>query len=174
MKKCVKVGILSPYLSKEQFCKQCNISGGTALKLIKSGLIPVIKGPTGYLIAKADIEQYLINRERDPKTYHYRGTHSGQHRGDLTAKGFCAIKRYFQDKPDILSTNEVAKLFGCHVHTVRRWEQDFQLATVRLQHKTYIPKQALLDFLVSPHLKKLIPGDTELWELINLGRTRRR
>ena len=153
MKKCVKVGILSPYLSKEQFCKQCNISRGTALKLIKSG---------------------LINRERDPKTYHYRGTHSGQHRVDLTAKGFCAIKRYFQDKPDILSANEVAKLFGCHVHTVRRWEQDFQLVTVRLQHKTYIPKQALLDFLESPHLKKLIPGDTELWELINLGRTRRR
>ena len=74
----------------------------------------------------------------------------------------------------MLAVNDVAKLFGCHVNTVRNWEQEFQLATVVLHHKVYIPKQALLDFIESPQFKKLIPGETELWKLINPGRTGKR
>lgn len=174
MKKCVKVGISSPYISKEQFCKQCHISKRTALKLIKAGLLPVTKGPTGYLIAKEDVKQYLINREREPKKYCYCSSLNCQYRGMLNSKALRAVRQYFQDKPDMLAVNDVAKLFGCHVNTVRNWEQEFQLATVVLHHKVYIPKQALLDFIESPQFKKLIPGETELWKLINPGRTRKR
>lgn len=174
MKKCVKVGVSSPYISKEQFCKQCHISKRTALKLIKAGLLPVTKGPTGYLIAKEDVKQYLINREREPKKYFYSSSLNSAYRGALSSKTLQAVKRFFKDKPEMLSAGDVSELFGCHPVTISKWKHDFGLNTITFQNKMYIPKQALLDFISSPQFKKLIPGETELWKLINPGRTGKR
>lgn len=174
MKKCAKVGISSPYISKEQFCKRCHISKRTALKLIKAGLIPVTRGPTGYLIAKEDVKQYLINREREPKKYCYCSSLNSPYRGGLSPKALRSVKRFFQDKPDMFSVGDVSKLFGCHPVTVNKWKHDFGLNTITFQNKMFVQKQALIDFICSPQFAKLIPGDTELWKLINPGRTRKR
>ena len=54
------------YISKERFRIICHLSKASALKLIKSGLIPAIDTgiPTArYLIALEDVIKYLQDRE---------------------------------------------------------------------------------------------------------------
>lgn len=174
MNRRTKVDIQTIYFSKEQFYKKCHISKKTALKLITSGLIPVSKGPTGYLIAKKDVDQYLIDRERDPKKYGYRGPLNGATRKRMPPKVPLAISQFFRDKPDTFSVQEVADLFGCHSNTVRKWENDFGLSCFRLQGKLYITKEAILNFIGSLDFKKIIPGETELWQIINQVRAKNR
>ena len=82
-----------------------------------------------------------------------------------------AVRQY---KKFLLSAGDVSELFGCHPVTISKWKHDFGLNTITFQNKMYIPKQALLDFISSPQFKKLIPGETELWKLINPGRTGKR
>jgi len=167
------VPLQNRYLSKEQFYKKCHISKRTALKLIREGLIPVSKGPTGYLIAVSDVEQYLIDREREPQKYSYCGPMNCQHRHDVSQKSVHAAKEFLQDWPDMLTAEDVAALFGCHPVTVNKWKQKLGLTTILLQHKMYISKSALLDFIGSPQFKTVVPGNTELWTRLNQGRKRR-
>lgn len=161
MKKIAKVPIQNQYISKELFYKRCHISKGTALKLIKSGLIPVSKGLTGYLIAVEDVKRYLINRENNPKQYGYCGTLNGQFRQPLSPSALRAVVNFFEDKPDIFSVEDISGMFGCHPSNISKWKQRFGLKAIMLQHKLYVPKDALIDFIASSQFQKIVPGDTE-------------
>lgn len=66
---------LKPYpdpMSRNDFREACKIGTRTSLYLLKSGLVPCIhtgKKTRCYKIFKKDVEEYLINRERDPLYY---------------------------------------------------------------------------------------------------------
>lgn len=59
-------------LSKEQFYKLCHISKGTALHLVRNGIVPCVgsgRKTRCYKIKRADVQDYLRKRAIFPEAY---------------------------------------------------------------------------------------------------------
>lgn len=160
------------YLSKEQFYKKCHISKATALHLIESGLVPAIDlhRPTKrYLILSQDVDAYLLAREKDLDKYGYTfqlqewaeayGVDANKWLRDM-------IHELCEDKPDLLLADDVANLLGYRRDTVCRWCKRKKLKSFFANGIYHIPKQYLLEFVVSAEFYSIQPKSKYHIELL--------
>ena len=127
------------YITKEQLYQICHISKKSAQNLLESGEIPCIdsgRKTHRFLIATADVVDYLQRRESAPKPV-----------ADETAveKIRSALTLY----PDVLSVTQVSELTGRRSSTVTKWCRLNYIENIYAGGKTHIPKASLADFLVS-------------------------
>lgn len=150
------------YLSKEQFYKACHISKATALKLIKSGLIPVIdthKQTKRYLIAREDAEHFMRDREQNPEKYKldkvrtYGGFRIYQQ--SVGARMRRLAQAEWDNLPDILSVQVIVELLGYQKKTILRWRREWGLQGIQVSGIHYIPKSSLLDFIAGPDFHRI-------------------
>lgn len=171
--------VKSAYLSKEQFYKECHISKSTALRLIKSGLVPAIdtkRKTNRYLIARADVEQFKRDRERNPFKYEPEGRKErrcvssyGGFREYLPSAAMRMqeiAKIEWAHLPDVLSVKDVTNLLGYRKETVYGWFKTCGLKGFKISGKHYIPQQHLLEFIVSPEFHKICPKSTKHIDLL--------
>lgn len=155
----MKIAVLSEqpaYLSKEQFYKACHIGKATALRLIKSGLIPAIdthKQTKRYLIARKDAENFMREREQNPEKFSLGRvqTYGGfrMYRRSVAVRMRRLAQAEWSDLPDILGIHDVAELLGYQKRTVYRWRKELGLKGFQISGVHYIPKSCLLDFIAS-------------------------
>lgn len=127
------------YITKEQLCQICHISKKSAQNLLESGEIPCIdsgRKTHRFLIATADVVDYLQRRESAPKPV-----------ADETAveKIRSALTLY----PDVLSVTQVSELTGRRSSTVTKWCRLNYVENFNAGGKNHIPKASLTDFLIS-------------------------
>ena len=161
-------------ISKDQMYKICAISKKTCLYLLSSGLVPcrdTMKKTRRYRIRIADVITYLKDREINPEKYR---PPDGYYRQDLTQrsnkrsqeknyvprlpitdKTIVLMRSFYSDaladNPDVLSVKQVAAFTGYCSSTVIGWCCRQDIKNFRIKDKYYIPKEYLLDFLVSKH-----------------------
>ncbi len=127
------------YITKEQLYQICHISKKSAQNLLESGEIPCIdsgRKTHRFLIATADVVDYLQRRESAPKPV-----------ADETAvdKIRSALALY----PDVLSVTQVSELTGRRSSTVTKWCRLNYVENFNAGGKNHIPKASLTDFLIS-------------------------
>ena len=127
------------YITKEQLYQICHISKKSAQNLLESGEIPCIdsgRKTHRFLIATADVVDYLQRRESAPKPV-----------ADETAveKIRSALTLY----PDVLSVTQVSELTGRRSSTVTKWCRLNYVDNFNAGGKNHIPKASLTDFLIS-------------------------
>lgn len=166
------------FLSKEEFRKECHISKATALWLIETGLIPVVRKESAttdrYLIARDDMEAYLRNRELEPKKYRYRKT-------ERYPSGIC-VKSYtpararklrtaasitWENEPDMLLLSDVSRLLGYREKIIQEWRKTMELETVIVGQRLFFPKQYLIEFVSSANFHRVRPKSAEHLALLN-------
>ena len=123
-------------LTKEQMRVVCHISKRKAAYLLQAGLIPCIntgKKTHTYLIGKADVANYLRDREANPDRYRTSPA-TGASGKNRTAAANCSsldqlippdiMKAYYVDKllhyPDLLTVVQVKLITGYGENTVHR------------------------------------------------------
>jgi excisionase family DNA binding protein len=180
------------FISLDQLYRICKICKRSALYLIQHGIIPAID--TGrktwrYKIAIKDVITYLRRRERDGSGIP-RGAATSRHEHKRCTFS-CAIKpgqekqvaKYFEyiyaDCDEILTTASIAEMTGLDKSTVLKLLQSGQIKSVEQSPKYLIPKQYLLDFVVtrrflearsnSELFMKLL-GGFEIWKNARLWR----
>ena len=127
------------YITKEQLYQICHISKKSAQNLLESGEIPCIdsgRKTHRFLIATADVVDYLQRRESAPKPV-----------ADETAveKIRSALTLY----PDVLSVTQVSELTGRRSSTVTKWCRLNYVENFNAGGKNHIRKASLTDFLIS-------------------------
>lgn len=159
------------YISKEQLCKICHISKATALRLIKSGVIPAFdtnKQTRRYLIARSDVEAYLSARNQNPFQFVSAGQHNIQTHGDYqnfnldNAVKMRRIAEFeWMDCPDILHAKDISGLLGYRTQTIYHWRKALGLKGYIISGKLYFPKTFLLDFIASPEFHRIRQKTTQ-------------
>ena len=144
------------FLSKEQFCQICHIGKRTAERLISEGLLPAIdthKRTNRYLIARADIETYLQDREQYPEKYGYEFRTYGKFADydKASARRMRTIaEAIWENMPDLLTAYDIAAMLGYRSETIYRWHIRFRIRSFNVHGKLLIPKESVLDFVESP------------------------
>ena len=165
-------------MTKEQFCKVAHISKSAALFLIKSELIPCQdsgKQTRRYTIQTKDVIFYLKDRVRNPTRYciasgwrpHTKGHKSSSSRptkaldqsfdfSPAQIEAFCAyLTDRFQAAPDLLSVHDLADLLGYGETTIINWCNRDWLFYYTVGRKYYVPKELLIQFLMSDMAMKI-------------------
>ena len=151
----LKLSSKQQYISKSQFCKACHVGTETAAWLIKKGLVPaiVIGAKTKhYLIAREDAERYLDEREKFPEKYGYKyRTYGkvGKYNRSVAKRIKDIVQSQWEDEHDLLDISEVSRLIGYRTETVYRWHIRYNIASVLVDNKLYIPKNELVRFVGS-------------------------
>lgn len=155
-----------PVLSKEQMFKICKISKKTCLYLLTSGLVPCIdnrKRTHRFQIKTIDVVAYLRDREIHPGKYspadgYYIDKTRKNHvypYGRITETSLAIGREYFanllSDFPDVLSPTQVSEFTGYNKTTVNNWCSKQYLRCFLIRNRYHIPKEYLLDFLISKH-----------------------
>lgn len=154
------------YITKDQMYRICHISKKTCLFLLESGLVPNIdsgKQTRRFKIKTTDVIQYLKDRDDYPELYKapdsfYKGN------GCKKAPSFDEVfthddlirMRQFYEKlleksPDVMTVEQIAKFTGYCKNSVSRWCSKEQLKSFFIRQRFQIPKEYLLDFLVSKY-----------------------
>lgn len=165
------------FLSKEEFRKECHISKATALWLIETGLIPVVKKESAttdrYLIARDDVEMYLRNRELEPKKYRYRKTE--RYPSGICVKSYtparakklrAAVTIAWETEPDMLLLSDVSRLLGYREKIILEWRKTMELESVIVGQRLYFPKQYLIEFVISANFHRVRPKSAEHLKLL--------
>ena len=160
-------------ISKEQMRIICAISKKTCHYLLTSGLVPCQdtgKQTHRFRIKTTDVIQYLKDREvnpekyRPPKGYYGRNPEkcsnaTGVPYFPIDGKTVALMRSYFakalKDYPDVLLTEQVAEFTGYGVNSVNGWCSKQKLKHFRICGRFYIPKEYLLDYLVSDQFIKI-------------------
>lgn len=154
-----------PIMTKEQFTKSCHISKRMAEYLLKSGLVPnkrLKKKTHSYIISKADIIAFVIDRTENPAKYVIPPKYDRrQRKRDVVYLSFGTVprnvvreyyERQLKNEPDILPVRVIADFTGYTEKTVRRWITGNHLRVFcRDAGKYIISKSAFLDFLSSDY-----------------------
>lgn len=163
----------SLYLSKEQFYKECHIAKRTALWLIQSGLVPAIdtgRRTCRYLIARGDVETYLLERELHPAEYHYIKSAAEAPRTVCPAPrgkgGQASLERLWANELDLLTLEKVTSLLGYPSRRIMAWTRTKELKSLTVAHKLRFPKKYLIEFVLSPTMGVISPKSTEHLELL--------
>ena len=155
------------YISKEQMYKLCSISKKRCLWLLESGLVPCIdtgKPTHRFKIATVDVVFYLKNRERNPNDYK-SFVHLSESRPrknprtnycpTVNPKLIAMMRSYFEYKlqgySDVLSITEVSEFTGYSKSAATAWCRRGFLRSFFIHEKYCVPKEYLLEFLVSEH-----------------------
>lgn len=147
------------FLSKEQFYKVCHISKSTALRLFQSNLIPVIdtkRKTRRYFIAKHDVLTYLREREVNPEKYgiakpRWSQTYSyhSEFNAALSKRIVNYVSHKWEGEADLLYTNDLHRLLGYQIPTIRKWLSCGWLSFMRIGGVYRIPKCCVIDFVAS-------------------------
>lgn len=152
------------YISKDQMYQICHISKKTCLFLLENGLVPNVdskKKTRRFKIKTKDVIEYLRSRDDYPELYRApKGYYSGT--GCKKAPSFpkvyseedlTAMRNYYKKKserlPDVMTVAQIADFTGYCRNSVGKWCSKKQLSCFYIKRKFQIPKEYLLDFLVS-------------------------
>lgn len=142
----------------------CHISKKTCLFLLESGLVPNIdsgKKTRRFKIKTTDVIQYLHDRDDYPELYkapdgfYMRdGCKKAPSFEDVfTKEDLTSMREYYEmllkDYPDVLNVRQVAQFTGYGESSVAKWCSKQELKNFFIRQKFQIPKEYLLDFLVS-------------------------
>ena len=157
-------------ITKEQLYKVCHISKRTALFLLESGLIPCKdsgKQTRKYTIAKNDVIAYLEQRDKTPEAYlPPDGWYGGNYRRKITNSSyvlsdeeFVRMRTFYSEMlhayPDVLSVEQIEQFTGYSSTTVPNWCQKRQIHRFQIGRKYMIPKESLLDFMLSLRFRRI-------------------
>ena len=179
------------YISLDKLSVVCEISKRSAKYLVEHGIISAIdtgKETWRYKIALEDVITYLRNRQKSGSmipvgAVSSRKKHKTQKMS--TRKCFAQLVKpgqeadlteYFShllaDSNDVLTTSDIAELTGLEKSSVLKLLKAGHIKHIVKNPKYHVPKQYLLDFIVTPkfiefrtdseYFKKLI-GGYEIW-----------
>lgn len=150
------------YMTKNQMYKVCHISKKTCLFLLENGLVPCIdsgKKTRRFKIETNAVVHYLEDRELRPELYRppqgfYKKKQSELNRA-LTEDDLLIMRQFYEAAlkryPDVLTTKQVSEFTGYGESSVVRWCSKQQLKFFYIKRRLFIPKEYLIDFLVSWH-----------------------
>ena len=150
------------YMTKNQMYKVCHISKKTCLFLLENGLVPCIdsgKKTRRFKIETNAVVHYLEDRELRPELYRppegfYKKKQSELNRA-LTEDNLLIIRQFYEAAlkryPDVLTTKQISEFTGYGKSSVVHWCSKQQLKNFYIKRRLYIPKEYLIDFLVSWH-----------------------
>lgn len=154
------------YITKDQMYRICHISKKTCVFLLESGLVPCIdngKKTHRFQIRTSDVIQYLRDRDDYPELfkapdgfYKKDGCKKAPAFDDVfTAKDLVRMRQYYKkqlaNEPDVMTVEQVSKFTGYHKNSVARWCSKKELESFQIRQRFYIPKEYLLEFLVSKY-----------------------
>lgn len=158
-------------LTKEQMRVVCHISKRKAAYLLQAGLIPCIntgKKTHTYLIGKADVANYLWDRDVNPDRYRTPPAISVLGEKQNTAANSSSLDRlippdilkaYYVGKllhyPDLLTVVQVKLITGYGENTVHGWINKGKLSYIECISGWRIPKIYLIEFLCSPYCNNI-------------------
>lgn len=153
------------YITKDQMYRICHISKKTCLFLLESGLVPNIdsgKKTRRFKIKTEDVIDYLKSRDDYPELYkapdgYYIGNGGKQKSPSFdevfTKEDLERMRQYYENRlrkyPDVMTVEQVAHFTGYCKNSVGRWCSKQQVKCFFIRQRFYIPKEYLLDFLVS-------------------------
>jgi excisionase family DNA binding protein len=177
------------HISLDQMYRICKIAKRSALYLIRHEIIPAID--TGrqtwrYKIAIEDVITYLHNRDKVGSMIPRGAATSRQRRTVSNRKSFSQlilpgqeweVAEYFDyiysEYEEVLSTADIVEMTGLHKSTVLKLLQRGQLKSIANRPTYLIPKQYLMEFVVTPRFiesmtisetfKKVL-GGFEIWK----------
>jgi hypothetical protein len=150
------------YMTKEQMYRVCHISKKTCLFLLENGLVPCVdsgKKTRRYMIKTAAVIRYLEDRALHPELYKppegfYKKKQSEPNRA-LREKDLLVMRRFFvaelRSYPDVVTTKQISAFTGYGESSVVRWCSKQQLKSFYIKRRFCVPKEYLIDFLVSWH-----------------------
>lgn len=150
------------YMTKDQMYRICHISKKTCLFLLESGLVPCLdsgKKTRRFKIKTTDVIHYLEARDIHPEYYkppegYYKQPHIPEPR--VLSEHDLLVMRQFYEKelaswPDVMTTKQVSAFTGYGKSSVERWCTKQRLRSFYIKRQFLIPKEYLVDFLVSWH-----------------------
>ncbi|MBQ6481161.1 MAG: helix-turn-helix domain-containing protein [Anaerolineaceae bacterium] len=150
------------YMTKDQMYRICHISKKTCLYLLEHGLVPCLdsgKKTRRFKIKTTDVIHYLEDRNIHPEFYkppegYYKQPHISQPR--VLSEHDLLVMRQFYEKelvswPDVMTIKQVSDFTGYGRTSVVRWCSKQQLKSFYIKRRLFIPKEYLIDFLVSWH-----------------------
>ena len=153
------------YITRDQMYRICHISKKTCLFLLESGLVPNIdsgKKTRRFKIKTEDVIDYLKSRDDYPELYkapdgYYIGNGGKQKAPSFdevfTKEDLERMRQYYENRlrkyPDVMTVEQVAQFTGYCKNSVGRWCSKQQVKCFFIRQRFYIPKEYLLDFLVS-------------------------
>lgn len=153
------------YITKDQMYRICHISKKTCLFLLESGLVPNIdsgKKTRRFKIKTEDVIDCLKSRDDYPELYkapdgYYIGNGGKQKAPSFdevfTKEDLERMRQYYENRlrkyPDVMTVEQVAQFTGYCKNSVGRWCSKQQVKCFFIRQRFYIPKEYLLDFLVS-------------------------
>ena len=183
------------YISLYQLYRICKIAKQSALYLIQHGIIPVIdtgKKTWRYKIALDDVIIYLHRREKVGNMIPCGAVKSRITKKVSNRKSFSQIIKpgmeweiaeYFEyiysEYDDVLKTSDIVEMTGLKISTVLKLLKSGQIKSLTDSPKYLIPKQYLLEFVVTPRFiesktisetfKKVL-GGFEIWRIAKSSR----
>lgn len=162
-------------ISKDQFYRIAHISKATALYLLQEGLVPCRKSGKKtrcYQIRMDDVIRYLMDRELHPEWYRADALWYKERSRRASPRATCRIEpaaiddrdlndfRHFLEtelklSADLLSVKDVSSFTGYCETTIRRWCGEKLLRSFRISGKIRIPKECLVDFLLTPYCRAI-------------------
>ena len=154
------------YITKDQMYRICHISKKTCLFLLENKLVPNIdsgKKTRRFKIKTTDVIIYLKDREINPWLYKAPPGYYIEYDKQKTTDYFLAfsednrnaIRLFYNNKlmdyPDVMDIYEVAEFTGYNKNSVIRWCNKGYLKYFNILQKYKIPKEYLLDFLISDY-----------------------
>ena len=159
------------YMTKDQMYRICHISKKTCLFLLENKLIPNIdsgKKTRRFNIKTTDVINYLKDREINPWLYKAPSGYYIEYDKQKMTDYFLAFSKdnrntislFYENKlieyPDVMDIYEVAEFTGYNKNSVIRWCKKGHLKHFIILQKYKIPKEYLLDFLVSEYYSSII------------------
>ena len=153
------------YMTKDQMYRLCHISKKTCLFLLESGLVPCLdsgKKTRRFKIKTTDVISYLEDREIHPELYkppegYYKQPHIPQPRA-LSKHDLLVMRQFYEKElaswPDVMTIKQASDFAGYGKTSVARWCSKQYLKSFYIKRRFYIPKEYLIDFLVSWHLNR--------------------
>ncbi len=150
-------------ITKEQFYQICHISKKTASYLLDNGLVPCInsgKQTRKFKIRLDDVIAFLDARENNPfafkasSNYYAGGAHNPYAINIERLMNERTILRTFlmdkiSDYDDVIPPSAVVEITGYTLKTVSSWCEKGKLKSFNIFNRIKIPKEYLVDFLVS-------------------------
>lgn len=164
-------------ITKEQLYKICHVSKKTAQHYLVNGIIPCSntgKKTRQYTIRTVDVVEFLEKRDRDPdiclapvgwykeNVVVYRPR---VHSSVMQRKIKAALEIILQKYPDVLTSNEAAKITGYHHETIVRWCSKKKLEYFCIRRAYLIPKISLMEYLTANRCRAI--NDTAKEHILN-------
>lgn len=139
------------YVTKRELCEICHICPKTAYNLEQQGEIPYTIEQNhlirSHKIKLTDILAYLYRREC---------------RQEADSPYICAMRTFYDEHlspySDLLSVKDIQQITGFSSSAIVRWISTGILKAFQPGKQYTVPKDFMLDFLISPYYRRIIIG----------------